>query len=59
MTALAIGTTAVALSLILLLVLTRVSGRHLPHQLGTGRCWHCGSPTTSKTGVCAHCEEDL
>lgn len=58
-TALAVGTTAIALALVLLLTLARISGRHLPRQLGTGRCWHCGAPAPSTTGICAPCEKDL
>lgn len=41
--------------LVLLLSLCRMAGRHLPKEPGTGRCWHCGQPTESATGVCELC----
>lgn len=55
MTALAIGMAAVAVSLILLIALTRASGQHLPSRLGSGRCWHCGIESTHPSGACDHC----
>lgn len=40
-----------------LLALCQIAGQDLPKQPGTGRCWYCGEPTDSATGVCERCRE--
>lgn len=51
------GWSLVCVLTFLLLSLRHVAGRHLPREPHTGRCWHCGHPTESATGVCEACRE--